>query len=83
MRMPSLNAEASLYRSGRQYRSAGKPTAMTSINIRPALFPPSRCIRACEFAQGCALTRCLCECEGGVYSPYRSPGFPCGRCIFE
>jgi hypothetical protein len=30
-----------------------------------------------NFAQGCALTRCLCECEGGIYLPYRSPSFPC------
>jgi hypothetical protein len=83
MRMPSLNAEASLYKSGRHYRAAVKPTAMISISVRPELFPPPDCIRACEFARGCALTRCLCECEGGVYSPFRSSRFPCGRCIFE
>jgi hypothetical protein len=83
MHTPGFNADASLCRTGSHYRMVGMSALTSSPAVRPALFPPPSCIRACEFAHGCELTRCLCECEGGVYSPIPHPGFPCGTCRYD
>jgi hypothetical protein len=89
MQMPGFTGDASLYSTATLYRGTGSPGHLLPSGIRPAAFPiigSPNCIRQCagssEGGKPCGSFKCLCECQGGVYSPFGPPK-SCGTCRFS
>jgi hypothetical protein len=87
IQLPGFNAGASLYRTETLYRGSSLAGPGLQSGIHPA-FPiigTPKCIRQCagssEGGKPCASFKCLCECQGGVYSP-GGPRGSCGNCRF-
>jgi hypothetical protein len=94
MNIPGFAAESSVYVTKRQYRISGMRGGSIRNRITPAGTctctdpactwscpvppPPDDCTR-CRRLTGCAKSRCLCECVGGIV--INNPHAPCGfRC---
>jgi hypothetical protein len=83
MTIPGFTAEASAYKSTGQYHMSALDGAHRTLGVSPAsahtdqalagpIDPCRRCIRM----SGCARSRCLCQCDGGI--PIASSHAHCG-----
>ncbi len=65
MTIPGFTADAAIYEGAGQYRVSATRSDRGTPGVTPASIIVDPC-RRCSRMTGCAKSRCLCQCDGGI-----------------